>query len=89
MVEYALGFSPRAHNGLPGLTRNGSAVSISFPKGATAAADGKVAYEIWSSPDLVDWAQETTATQDASAISLSTTDTADKKFYRLKIVYTP
>jgi len=89
LAEYALGFSPTAHNVLPGVTRNGENLSLSFPKGTQAAGDAKLTYQIASSINLVDWTVETGATQTASAISLNVTEGAAKKFYRLQVVRTP
>ncbi|MBX3740392.1 MAG: DNRLRE domain-containing protein [Akkermansiaceae bacterium] len=89
LVEYALGFSPKAHDTLPGVIRNGDTVSISFPKGTLAAGDGKISYEILGSTDLVDWTVETAATQTSTAITLSITESETKKFYRLRVVHTP
>lgn len=89
LVEYAMGFNPKAHDVLPGVTRSGNNVSISFPKGAQAAGDAKVTYQIFSSTNLVDWVEETAATQTATAISLSKTDGDAKKFYHLKVTHTP
>jgi len=89
LVEYALGFNPGAHNTLPGLVKNGNTISISFDKGVHAAGDSRVAYEIWSSPNLVDWNKET-AIQNSTGISFSESAAGGgKKFYRLKIVFTP
>lgn len=89
LVEYALGFNPRGHDVLPGLTRNGSEVSISFPKGTLASGDTKLTYQIVSSSDLVEWEEETAATQNASSISLTVTEGEEKKFYRLKVTRNP
>lgn len=91
LVEYALGLSPTAKSVLPGITRNGNEVGITFPKGTHAASDNRVTYEIWSSPNLVSWNLEPLAVQTSSAISISEPPTAlgGKKFYRLKVIYTP
>ncbi|RYD38114.1 MAG: DNRLRE domain-containing protein [Verrucomicrobiaceae bacterium] len=89
LAEYALGFNPKAHDLLPGVTRSGGNVAISFPKGSLAAGDAKVTYQIFGSINLVDWVEETAATQTASAISLDTAEGETKKFYRLKVTFTP
>ena len=91
LIEYALGLSPMAKDVLPGITRNGNNVSISFNKGVHAADDSRVAYEIWSSTNLQTWELATQAVQTSSTISISEPSTAPegKKFYRLKVIYTP
>ena len=89
LAEYAMGFNPGAHDAVPGVTRSGDNVSISFPKGSLAAGNEKVTYQILSSINLVDWDEETAATQTASAISLARTDGETKKFYRLKVSLAP
>jgi len=89
LIEYALGLSPVAKDVLPGITRNGNELSISFPKGVHAAEDSRVVYEIWSSTDLVSWDLVPQAVQTSSAISFSETAPSGRKFFRLKVIYTP
>lgn len=90
LVEYALGLDPRSADVLPGLMRDGSQVGLTFPKGSHAAGDSRVSYHIMSSVDLETWTEETSVVETAASISLS--DEAlngGKKFFRLKVVYTP
>lgn len=89
LMEYALGFNPKSYNTLPGIVRNGSNVSISFQKGSYASTDSKISYHIMSSENLVDWTEETTATQDSSSITFNLPSGEAKKFYRLKVIFTP
>lgn len=89
LMEYALGLSPVASNALPGIVRTGNDLSLSFAKGTQAAGDSRVKYEIVSSPDLVTWVKETLAIETANAISLTVPSAGTKKFFRLKVDYTP
>jgi hypothetical protein len=89
LAEYAMGLNPKAHDVLPGVTRSGDGVSVSFPKGTLAAGNDKVTYQILSSTNLVDWDVETAATQSTTAISLARSEGETKKFYRLKVVLAP
>ncbi|GAA5129158.1 DNRLRE domain-containing protein [Luteolibacter yonseiensis] len=89
LVEYALGFNPTTPNVLPTALRNGNQFSLSFPKGTLAANDPRISYRIVSSTDLGVWTAESSAVNDPTAISLTHTLGADKKFFRLEVVHTP
>lgn len=89
LVEYALGFSPKAANVLPAVVRNGNEISLSFTKGELAANDPKLAYRIVSSTDLGIWTPEASAVNGANSITLTDSIGTGKKFFRLEVVHTP
>jgi len=90
LIEYALGLDPKAASQLPGLTNNGGNVSLSFTKGAQAAADAGVIYQIKSSPDLATWNDATGVTNSSGQISVSQAAIVPgKRFFRLVVSYNP
>lgn len=92
IVEYALGLNPQAASVLPALQVTGDTATLRFVKGAEAAADGRVTYQIQSSADLATWANVAATVNNATEISFSepvATATGAKKFFRLSVVYTP
>jgi hypothetical protein len=89
LVEYALGFSPTTVEVLPGITRNGDTISLSFQKGLQAADDPRMSYAIRSSTDLRNWTLETPTVNNGTVITLDQAIGVANKFFRLEIVYTP
>jgi hypothetical protein len=89
LVEYALGLSPTESDTLPGIIRNGNNVSLAFTKGMEARVDPRISYRIMSSPDLVNWTEETTAADSLDSISYDQLTTGNPKFFRLEVTYTP
>lgn len=89
LIEYALGLNPMAPDQLPGLTRNGGNMVLSFAKGAQAAGDSHVSYHIMGSPDLVTWTEDASAVDTASGISITAPVGTGRKFFRLEVRYTP
>ena len=87
LLEYALGFDPQAFNGLPQYQIASGTGSISFAKGAAAAADPRVSYKIQSSTNLSLWTDETATVDNSSVISLSAPVGSGKKFHRLVVSY--
>lgn len=89
LVEYALGLSPTAAETLPGITRMGDTIRLSFQKGLQAAGDPRVSYAIVSSTDLHHWTLETPTVNNGSVIALDQPIGTGNKFFRLEVVYTP
>lgn len=89
LVEYALGLSPTAPDTLPALVRTGNSVSLTFQKGAEAAADPSILYTIESSTDLGKWDPTTPSTSNASVISITQPIDDPRRFFRLLIEVKP
>lgn len=83
LVEYALGLNPAAMDTLPGLVPSGSDFTLSFNKGAEAAADPAITYILETSTDLVQWTAA--GTQNSSTISATLPGGSSKMFGRLRI----
>lgn len=86
LVEYALGLNPLAASTLPVLAPD---FSLTFPKGAAAAADPAVVYGIETSDNLVDWAPAASVVNGPTAISAQLPNNGNKLFGRLTVLYTP
>jgi hypothetical protein len=85
LVEYALGLNPMAKDYLPGL---GSDLSMTFTKGAAAAADPAVKYTLQTSDDLIHWNTLTPLTNNATQISAKLPSVSKGKLFgRLKVDY--
>lgn len=89
LMEYALGLDPKAASRLPGLVREGELTSLRFAKGADAAADPGVVYQLQTSTNLVGWTDITATGDTASEIHVSFPAAAGPRFYRLAVSYNP
>ena len=88
-IEYAMGSDPRSFTISPALVASGSNGTITFPKGAAAAADPKIVYSIELSYDLSHWTQVAPTAQDGTMLSYTLGGTEPKKFVRLRITRLP
>ena len=86
LVEYALGLDPQASDTLPTLAPD---LSLSFAKGAAAAADPAVIYAIQTSENLVNWDPAASVVNGPAAISTQLPSNGRKLFVRLKVDYNP
>ena len=86
LIEYALGMNPLVKNLLPTLAPD---LSLTFTKGAAAAADPAVVYGIETSDDLIDWAPAVGAVNGAGQISAQLPNNGGKLFGRLTVDYNP
>lgn len=84
LVEYALGFNPTTPSTMPGMTPSGNDFTLSFTKGAEAAADPAISYILETSGNLTDWLPA--GTQNASSVSATLPGGQGKLFGRLRIV---
>jgi hypothetical protein len=86
-VEYGLGLNPRVFNLLPPVGANRT---LSFQKGAEAAADPGVTYKLQVSDNLVNWTTLTPTVNDATRITgqLPASSGTGKVFGRLAVDYT-
>ena len=85
LVEYALGLNPRAFNVLP---FSGATRTLSFQKGAEAAADPGVSYKLQVSSDLKIWTTLTPTVNSATEIQGQLPNSSSKVFGRLVVDYT-
>ncbi len=83
-LEYALGLDPTAVDVSPGILANGT---VSFPKGADAAADGGVRWTIEVSETLEPgaWTAIAATTEDATSITGTLPPGLDRIFVRLMV----
>lgn len=86
LIEYALGLDPLAKDTLPSLAPD---LSLTFIKGAAAAADPAVIYGIETSEDLIDWEPSAAVTNGAGQISAQLPNNGGKLFGRLTVDYNP
>jgi hypothetical protein len=86
LIEYALGMNPLVKNLLPTLAPD---LSLTFAKGAAAAADPAVVYGIETSEDLIDWDPAVGVTNGAGQISVQLPNNGGKLFARLTVDYNP
>lgn len=88
LVEYALGFLPDQREDLPQLVDTGDAFTLSFAKGAVAALDSAIQYEIHVSPDLSEgsWTPAETVADDSSSIMATIPKGDPRGFARLVII---
>ncbi|MBK1882202.1 DNRLRE domain-containing protein [Luteolibacter pohnpeiensis] len=88
LLEYALGLDPMVASSLPQPVMAGDSMSLTFIKGAEAAADAKLTYELQSSSDLTNWTTATATVNDTTEISIDITPDQAKSFFRLNVIYT-
>lgn len=84
MVEYGLGFDPNGFDVLPAIETTESAVSLNFTKGAEAAVDAGIFYEIHSSMDLDEWTKVESATETSTTIAVEM-NIDERLFLRLMV----
>jgi hypothetical protein len=84
LVEYALGFNPTTFSTLPAVNPSGAGFTMTFSKGATAAADPGITYILETSGNLATWAP--IGTQDATSISGFVPGGEIRNFGRLRIL---
>jgi hypothetical protein len=86
LIEYALGLNPLAMDTLPALAPD---FSLTFAKGAAAAADPAVSYGIETSEDLIDWDPAASVLESPTQISAQLPNNGRKLFGRLTVDYNP
>lgn len=84
-TEYAIGGNPTAFTPAAQLVLSGGNYTLTYPKGAQAAADPQITYVFETSPDLDEWTEVAPTTQSAAAVSYTLSGSEGKKFVRLKI----
>lgn len=88
LTEYALDLNPLAFDSLPAPVAVTGGLEFTFTKGAAAAADTKISYQVESSSTFnADWALITPTVNDASKISalLPAGSPSGRLFGRLKV----
>lgn len=86
LIEYALGLDPLSKDTLPTLAPD---FSLTFTKGAAAAADPAVVYGIETSENLIDWDPAAGVNNGAGQISVQLPVNGGKLFARLTVDYNP
>lgn len=88
-IEYAIGATPLAFTPAVALVPAGSDYTLTYAKGAEAAADSKIDYAFETSPNLTDWTEVAPTTETGSSVSYTLVKSGEKKFVRLKIKRLP
>ena len=89
LVEYGLDLNPLAFSSLPAPTLGAGGLQFAFTKGAAAAADPQISFQIEASSQLASgWSLLTPTTNNSSQISalLPSNDPSGRLFGRLKVV---
>ena len=86
-LEYAIGSDPRVFTVLPAPVPGPAGLSYRFAKGAAAAADPQIGYQIEISTDLAEWTRVAPTSEDATAISHTLSLIGSHRFIRLKVVH--
>jgi hypothetical protein len=91
LTEYGIGYNPTVSETLPGLVPSGADFTVTWPKGATAAADLEISYVVEVSSELQVWGAPESGELVESGTELVLTLPAGqgKTFARLKVVRTP
>lgn len=84
-TEYAIGGNPTSFTAPAALVPAGADFTLTYPKGAEAAADPGIDYVFETSPDLGSWTEVAPTTEDGSSVSYTLVKSGPKRFVRLKI----
>jgi autotransporter-associated beta strand protein len=84
-TEYAIGGNPTSFTLPSALVPAGNNYTLTYAKGAEAAADPKIDYAFETSPDLGDWTEVAPTTEDGTSVSYTLVKDGPEKFVRLKI----
>jgi len=85
-TEYAIGAVPTAFTAPTLLVASGSNYTLTYNKGAEAAADTQIDYLFETSANLASWTEVAPTTEDATSVSFTLVKDSPSKFVRLKIV---
>ena len=88
-IEYAIGGDPRVFTTSPALMAAGFNHSLTYPKGALAAADPSIEYAFEISSDLEHWTEVAPTAENSSSVSYILAGADDRKFVKLKITRIP
>jgi hypothetical protein len=86
-TEYAIGGNPTSFTAPSALVPAGPDYTLTYPKGAEAAADPQIHYAFETSPslNLGSWTEVAPTNEDGSSVSYTLVKDGPKKFVRLKI----
>ncbi len=90
LLEYGLGYSPRASETLPALGSSGATPRIVWPKGAEAAVDPAIRYRVRVSDTLSGWAppEPGELVETAGSLALDLNIVGPRRFARLEVLRT-
>jgi autotransporter-associated beta strand protein len=88
-IEYAIGGNPGTFTAGPALVAAGANHTLTYPKGALAAADPSIDYAFEVSGDLIHWTEVAPTAEDSSMVSYLLEGGAARKFAKLKITRIP